>query len=664
MRRVSGAAALALLCILGSCGDGGKPADAPRLIVLGIDAMDPDIVQMLLDAGRMPNIKALAERGGLTTLDTSMPPQSPVAWSAFITGMDPEGHGIYDFIHRDPQTMEPFLSTSSKNEDGEMVLLRHGTPFWEVLAAHGVPCVIFKVPSNFPPTIIGDHACDCLRAFSGMGTPDILGTYGTFTFFTEGSYTVPPHMEAGGTPLVPGGELDIPGGRVVSLDLREGNTQLSISGPQVDHHRYSAVADFSVDRGSGAAELVLDDQRVFVVVGEWTRWLEVDYGRKPGSLERLTGIVRFYLRQVDPEVQLYMSPVNIDPSNPAMPISYPEEAAAALSEDLGPYYTQGMPDDTKALEAEVFDYDDFLIQDSLTYRERVQQLEYELERFDSGLLFFYVHTLDQVQHMLWRTIDPEHPGYRPEFERFRTVIESRYEEMDVLLGEVLESVGPDAEVLVISDHGFAPFARAFNLNRWLATEGYLVLEPDASPVPQLLNEGDVRWRETRAYGLGLNALYVNLKGREKTGVVDPEERNALLDGIAADLLAVRDPGNGKAPVRAVFRPDHAAAVDPAVAPDLLIGYASGYRCSGRGAIGEFEEHILRDNESAWSGDHCMAPQEVPGIIVSSRPIGISAPHLRDIPKTILDFYGIEVPPAMIGHNVWGEDGGTETVSHR
>jgi hypothetical protein len=149
------------------------------------------LTQQMLAAGR-PNLARLAQSGQFGPLETTVPPQSPVAWSSFITGLDAGGTGIFDFIHRDPATMVPYLSTT-RTEDGasvrlgkwrvplrggDVVLLRHGTAFWEILSQHGVETTIVRSPANFPPGGSARHE------LSGMGTPDLLGTYGTFTYFT------------------------------------------------------------------------------------------------------------------------------------------------------------------------------------------------------------------------------------------------------------------------------------------------------------------------------------------------------------------------------------------------------------------------------------------------------------------------------------------------
>ncbi len=661
-RRSPSARAAALLAaglLAASVGCAPRKA-APPLLVLGIDGMDPEILTRLLDAGRMPHFEALAASGGFAPLATTMPPQSPVAWSTFITGLEPAGHGILDFIHRDPLTLQPYLSTSRKGRGGRMELLRRGRPFWDFLIERDIPVTIFKVPANFPPEAPRSGpwplaGCGCYRAFAGMGTPDMLGTYGTFTWYTDGPYTAPAHTEEAGQVLTPGGELEIAGGRIVGLELRDGRAAPEIHGPNSEGGEKRGRFELFVDRGpgggEGAVEIDLGGRRTVLRPGEWSPWLRVDYGRKPLSLARLTGIVRFYLKSLEPHLGLYMTPVNLDPGDPAMPVSVPDGEAPRLEAALGPYYTQGMPADTKALEAEVLDYGEFLAQDGLALDERREHLRRELDRLDSGLLFFYVHSLDQVSHMLWRAADPAHPGYRDEFAPHRRAIDRRYEAMDELLGAAMAAFGERGEIVVLSDHGFAPYERSFNLNTWLMGEGYLGVREGIGVVEASILDDSIAWERTVAYGLGLNALYLNLRGREERGVVEAGKGGSKLEEIGEKLLALRDPADGRPVVGRVYRVDGEAAEGPA--PDLLIGYARGYRASGAAALGRLEADVLSDNLSPWSGDHCMAAHTVPGVLVSSLPLRPGAEfHLRDLPVSILDYYGVGRPERMTGRSIW------------
>ena len=620
-----------------------------KVLILGFDGLDPQILERLVKAGKLPNFKVLIDSGDYRPLATSIPPLSPVAWANFITGMDPGGHGIFDFIHRDPQTMIPYLSTSRTEparrtlrlgnwviplSAGKVTLLRQGKAFWQILEEHGIPTTIVRAPSNFPPVKSRE------RQLSGMGTPDLQGTYGIFSFFTDepvSKYKV----DSGG---------DVFAVRVVNHQVRAKllgpRNSFRVEAPQ------SAV-DFSVliDPANPVAKIVIQDQQLLLKEGEWTPWIQIQFEMIP-YLTSVKGMVRFYLKEIRPHFKLYATPINIDPSAPAMPISTPETYSHDLFEEIGPFYTQGMPHDTKALSNGILDDGEFLQQAKIVLDEHMRMFEYELNRFKSGLLFFYTDRVDQLGHMFWSAMDAKHPAHDPA-SKYSHVIEETYKNMDKILGKALERLDSQTTLMVMSDHGFAPFYRAFNLNTWLKEQGYvrLVDRPTKDGAEFFAN---VNWGETRAYGLGINGLYINLKGREPRGVVEPgAERDSLLKEITGKLLAVRDSKTGEQIIRRVYRAEEVYS-GPALreAPDLIIGYSRGYRVSWESVLGKFSRALFKDNTDKWSGDHAMAAELVPGILVVNKKIKSHNPALYDLAPTILNEFGISKGEGMVGKNLF------------
>ena len=645
------AGVLALVVALGGCAS-SPSADAPgkRVLVLGFDGLDPKLLRSFMDAGDLPNFAKLASRGSFGPLRTTMPPQSPVAWSTFITGRDPGGHGIYDFIHRDPAppgglAILPYLSTSRVEEEewsiplgrytlpiqsGETELLRRGKAFWNVLVEHGVPATIVKIPANFPPE--PSEA----RTLSDMGTPDVRGTYGTFFLYT-------------GDPA-DGDTRNVSGGVIRRVQPRRGHVRADLPGPPNpflrDGERATTSLDVFVDAGSDTAKIEVSGREIVLRAGEWSGWVPVSFDLVPG-LASVAGIVKLHLAATKPYLRLYVSPVNMDPSDPALPISTPPEYAAELQERVGYYYTQGLPEDTAALSAGALDDDAFLEQEDQIWEERMRLLETELARFRRGLLFVYFGGADQVSHMLWRATEADHPaGASPGHE---DAIREIYRHLDTSLGRALEALGPDGDVtvIVLSDHGFASFRRAAHLNSWLRDQGWLRLRGDAKTGGELFR--DVDWVRTRAYGLGLNGLYLNLRGRERYGIVSPAERERIVRGISEKLLEWRDPDTGDAVVERVYRREEIYSdTYRDLAPDLMVGYSRGYRVSDVSALGEIPEALIEDNVKKWSGDHCIAHELVPGVLLANRAVEGENPGLEDVAPTVLTLLGVPVPEAMTG----------------
>ncbi len=635
-----------LLLLITSC---GQKVEAPgqKVLILGFDGMDAVRTQTMMAKGELPNFARLRAQGSFSPLATTLPPQSPVAWSTFSTGLNPGGHGIFDFLSRDPKTYLPALSMAEVEEPKRKVDIgswsiplssptiknfRKGETFWKALSDHGIPVVVQRIPANFPPDEAG-------REISGMGTPDMLGTMGTFSFFTD-------------RPLEKKKET---GGRVQQVTLENYTVTAKIDGPPNPYkkNKEDLTIPFTVhvDPTSESAEINLQDQRILLKKGVWTNWYTIRFHLMP--MASSTGIVRFYLKGVKPHFELYMSPINVDPENPALPVTYPSGYAKELAEETGLYYTQGMPEDTWALDQDRIGDDAFLAQADFIYDETYRQFRYEWKRFRSGLFICYFSTTDPVQHMFFRYTDPEWPGYDAErAKKYGRVIADTYKKMDKFLGEVMDEMDDHTTLLVLSDHGFAPFRRAVHINRWLIANGYMTLEDSAK------KEGgeffqNVDWSRTKAYAIGLNGLYLNLAGREKYGIVAPGAADALKDELVGKIEAMVDPKNGERMVNKLYRGDRSYS-GPYVkdAPDLVVGYARGYRGSWQTALGAAPEKLVEDNRKAWSGDHCIDPALVPGILLANRKITKKDPGLIDIGPTVLKIFSVPAPAAMTGKAVF------------
>jgi len=651
--RMSIVVALVLMAAVSGWHCSKSKASAPekKVVVLGFDGMDPNILTKLMDGGRLPNFQKLRETGDFKPLGTSMPPQSPVAWSNFITGMNPGGHGIFDFIHRHPESMLPYLSTSEATgstktisfgdwvlplSSGKVELLRQGRAFWEILQEKKIPATVFRAPANFPPVETD------ARTFSGMGTPDILGTYGTFSFYTD---------------RPPANRDDISGGIVYDVKVVSNKVESALIGPANAFRQGSPETKIPftvwIDPENPVAKFEVAEHQIVLNEGEWSEWLPIQFELIP-HLQAVGGICKFYLKQLRPTFKLYVTPFNIDPSNPALPISTPDSYAHELYEEIGYFYTAGIPEDTKALSWGVFDYPDFVQQAHTVMMESQQLFDYELSRFKEGMLFFYFSSIDQNHHVLWRTVDPTHPGYNPEeAQRFGERIYEIYDIMDQAVGKALKKIDSETTLLVMSDHGFAPYYRSFNLNTWLKQNGYIKFRGSTKP-EDTRYFNNVDWRRTVAYGVGLNGLYVNLRGREIDGSVAPgKKRDELLAEISEKLLAVRDPKNGQPVIQKVYRAEEIYS-GPFVkdAPDLLMGYSRGYRASWETTLGSFPQELIVDNLDPWSGDHCMAMEIVPGVVFANKKISKADPYLYDLAPTILGEFDIDKEEQMVGTTIF------------
>ncbi len=628
----------------------GKTATKTKVLVFGFDGMDPYWTNRWMSEGKLPAFKRLISQGGFRSLRTSVPPQSPVAWSNFIAGTNPGGHGIFDFIHRDPKTYWPVFSAALTEEakktvrirnwilpikGGEVRNLRRGKAFWQVLEEHDIPATIFKIPANYPPVPTGQ------KTISGLGTPDIVGNYNSFRYYTTAFAEV---------------NEDIGGGSIHQVYVIGNRVEARLPGPvnTFKKDRPEAEIEFKVflDPQNPVAKIVLQGQEFILKEKEWSGWKRVRFSLIP--TQSVSGVCMFYLKEVRPDFKLYVSSINIDPADPALPLSTPASYAGRLEKEFGPFFTKGLPADTQALDNNILDESEFLEQDDFVLEESKAMLDYELERFDSGLLFYYISNTDQRQHMFWRLLDEKHPAYDPGLaSQYGGTIEKIYGEADKILGTALDKIDKDTVLLVMSDHGFNPFRRSFSLNKWLKENGYHVLtNPFKQETGSLFPDTD--WSRTRAYGVGLNGLYINKRDREAEGIVgEGAEKETLLREIAGKLEEFVDPKTGeKVILRAYLAKDVYSGPYVQEAPDIILGFNRGYRISFGSPLGKIEKNVLEDNTGKWSGDHMGAAEILPGILAANRPLRAEAPALYDLTATIFEIFGLEKPKELIGKSIF------------
>lgn len=614
-----------------------------RVVVLGLDGLDYTLTQQMLAEGKLPHLDALRKQGCFKPLGTTLPPISPVAWSSFQTGTNPGKHNIYDFLTPDLKTYEPKLSSVEIRPPRRVLrlgkyliplgkadvrLLRKSKPFWSILGEYGIFSSIIRVPITFPP--------EKLRGvlLSAMCVPDLRGTQGMFSY-----YTTKPAREGERT----GGEVH----RVV----RSGDTvRAELVGPENPFRNDRSIlkAPFSVTiKGEGRAVLKIDGTKHQLRQDEYTDWLQVGFRAAPGF--RVYGRCKFLLLSTGPEFGLYVTPINIDPEKPVMPISAPNVYSVYLAKQQGPYATLGLAEDTWAVNEHVLGDQHFLQQCLDADREREVMFFDSLDKVRRGLCVVVFDGTDRLQHMFWRDLDPIHPARREHpVPEGRNVIEDLYKSMDDLVGRtVARCRGTDTLLMVISDHGFNGFRRGIDLNRWLEENGYLKLHEGRRGAEYLAN---VDWSQTRAFGLGLAGIFVNLKGKYAQGIVEPgPEADKLREEIAQRLGTLTDPETGASAIKRVYvtakvyrgpYKDHA--------PDLIPGYQRGYRVSWDTAVGRTTDAVFHDNTKAWSGDHCIDPSLLPGVLFCDRPIETENPRLMDLGPTVLDLFGLPVPDHMDG----------------
>jgi predicted AlkP superfamily phosphohydrolase/phosphomutase len=615
-----------------------------RLIIVGLDGQDPQLTERFMKEGKLPSFSKLADMGCYRRLRTTFPSLSPTAWSSFATGTDPAKHNIFDFLSRDTRTYLPVLSSAHIGDvekflkigkyriplrKPELRLLRKSKPSWTILGEHEIWSTVLRVPITFPPEKF--HGAQ----LSAMCTPDLLGSQGTFFLYTTR----------------PADTKFKEGGIRVALPAGSDRFQTSVKGPEnaflEGKPPLEVPLTIALDRAARRARGQLDGTAVDLKEKELSDWITLSFKAAPAI--KVSANCRMMITEMDEHFSLYVTPLNIDPENPAMPISHPPYYATYLAKRIGPYCTLGLAEDTWALNEGVIDDATFLKQAYDIDREREQMFFVALDRLRKGTLTCVFDGVDRIQHMFWRYIEKGHPAARGvDGNGHADAIEKIYRHSDELVGKVMGRLRNDDLLMVVSDHGFASFRRGVNLNAWLLSKGWLALKEGGDGTTEWLR--DVDWSRTKAYALGLTGMFLNIEGREGKGIVKPGEDAARVKAeIMAALKGLRDTGTGETAVNEAF--DTAKLYSGPYlqnAPDLIIGFNAGYRTSWDGATGVVSGPVFEDNTKAWSGDHCIDPRLVPGVLFASRRIDRKDPALVDIAPTVLRLFGLDPPAHMDG----------------
>jgi predicted AlkP superfamily phosphohydrolase/phosphomutase len=610
----------------------------------------------MLERGELPNLARIQKSGSYSRLKTTYPAQTPVAWSSFATGTNPGGHGIFDFISRDPATYLPDAALSRferpKSAFGapQVVNQRKGHPLWHALTDAGVPSVVLRCPCTFPPEELNG------RMIAGVGVPDLRGSQNKGTFYTQDRNAQARESE-----------------QVVILEAGS-DLKTQVIGPR--NTRQSPPGDtkceirVQVKKEQRALMIETGGNPARIEVAEkcWSEWVLFKF--KFSMLQSVTGIARFYVKQVEPQIEFYVSAINFDPAAPMFPVSAPANYAKDLAGEIGLFSTLGMAEDHNGLNNGRLDEAAYLAQCELVLEERERLMRFELDRFAEGFFFLLYDTPDRVQHMLWRFRDPEHPGYEPDLARdFSMLIEQHYARCDKLLAPVLDKVDENTLLFVLSDHGFNTFRRAFDTNTWLWQNGLLALKDGRKPSEDIGEAlAAVDWSRTYAYAVGLGGIYLNFKGRESEGILEEgTESERVRTAIQTGLPGIPDGVSQRAAVRSVSRREQLySGPYAAAAPDLLVNFHPGFRVSWESAVGGFANSLIADNTRKWSGDHIIDPDAVPGILFVNRELapGIAragtpvpsqsnlvTPNIIDLAPAILNHLGVPVPQTMEGESL-------------
>ncbi len=577
-----------------------------RVLIIGLDAFDPRTFERLYENGRLPHLGKYVTGGRYSRFAVSNPPQSEVSWTSIATGLNPGGHGMFDFVHRDPATYAlnvSLLPTKSGFGGTQFALPFSAHTLFDQAVSQGYPATALWWPAMFPARVQSP-----VRTLPGLGTPDILGRLGVGTFFSTNEEMEKENGRNRKIPVItlqPSGAGRYSGQLVGPIRKKRGGAA-------------AAMLPLQVERtGDQSVRVRVDKQTLDLREGQWSPIIELSF--KVSRFIAVKALTQFVLSHSQPDIHLYALPLQIHPLNSPWRYATPRSFVKKTWQAEGPFLTLGWPQDTTALEENCITDDQFLaLCDSIVAR-RERVLLHHLEQFREGVLATVFDTLDRVQHMFRRD--------RPD------LIDAWYVKMDALVGRVetrLQALGlkDKTKIVILSDHGFTEFEYKVHLNRWLVAHGYLT--PKAAGDAGSFQNVD--WSQSRAYAIGLNSVYLNMAGREGQGIVTVSEQGATVNRLCDELLQWQGE-NGRSVIQKVWRQNEAFDGPlTAYGPDIMVGFAPGFRASAQTGLGGWEKESLEPNRDHWGADHCINPEAVPGVLFASGGLSnFPNPSYRDIP---------------------------------
>ena len=621
---------IVLLLLIQACSNGGVEMNSKydKVIVIGIDGMDPKITDKLIDEDKLPNFKKLADEGSYMNLNTSYPPHSPVAWTSIATGTNPGKHNIFDFIRRNKENYIPELSLSKSvsgiaGTDYESYVKTD--PFWRITSNKKIPTNVIRWPVTFPPERVEGNL------LSGLGVPDIKGFLSGYSLYSSQDL-----------------ESDKASNKLIKVDIEDEQfINTYVWGPRTK--KGGEIVELKVPMElriqEESVDIIINAEKYNVKLNGWSDWIRVKF--KAGMFKNVYSIFRVYVISLEP-FEMYVTTMQIDPMNPVLDISYPAKYSEDLAKEIGSYYTLGMPEETDGLTDGRLTDEAFLehIEQIEDERDKMFWKEFEtFKKWNNGVYAFVYDSSDRVQHVFWdeKLLDNKTDGFS-----LNPAVEDYFVKKDKFIGEVLEQLDNNTLLLVVSDHGFTSFEKSVSVNTWLAENGFMTLNRDIKEGDDGALFRDVDWSNTKAYSVGFNGIFINVKDREGQGIV--ENREEVVNEIKEKLEALED--DGRMVINKAYKREEIYN-GPLIneGPDLVVGFNPGYRMSWQNAIGGFTKEIININDKKWDGDHLVDAVFVPGVLFSNQKINKESANQLDIAPTILDALGLDVPEQMDGNSL-------------
>lgn len=598
-----------------------------KVMMLGLDGADPMLVAKYIKAGKLPNLKKVIE-AGVTTTDLAMqgvlPAITPPNWATLATGAWPNTHGITCFWNH---TLGNSLDLMDYGWNSE--LLKAET-VWDAFARDGKKSILFNYPTAWPPTtkdaiyVDGTSIYTNLRGyidyekvyeckvgeFPIQEIPHVLDNSGT-DCRVEGEisslkaeiskdeyagygYTQPglvtsvedgelsadtPNADRVITPLkTPKGWAFAPAGaKEVILPVNNGEARrygLFIAEDGKNYNKIAIYASKQDEKPIGEAK-----------VNEWSQWIYDTYIFE-GKNTPVAYKIRIISMAADGSAVTFYSSFVLDLAGDRY--FYPASIGQEIYEKVGPMLQPVNYDRLNPLADEI-------LLESITemYQWHVEAINYLLENKEWELFYTHMHGIDMYNHFY---LDYTFPESSPEYVRYQELIYKIYEISDHFVGEMLKHLDGDTTIIITSDHGGVgknpQTEHPLIGDMWGINVG-IMGQLGYTTVKEIDGKQEIDWEHTTAVAQRATFIYINLKGRDPQGIVDPKDYDKLVEKIIDDLYSYRDPHTGRRVVSFAMNRNDMEVVGlggPHCGDIFYILEPEFTRCHGNG----LSNHILLD----------------------------------------------------------------------
>jgi len=534
-----------------------------KVILIGIDSLLPEFIDKFLDEGNLPNIKQLIKNGVYSRALPVLPTLTSTNWVTIATGVDPAVHGITCFFGHEPGSPLSELTNAFSSDYCK------AEPIWVTAEKEGRVSIIIDYPASYPVTLkqgvhVGEYGCPS-RSEKQIS---FSMCYSTEKYKWGSQIQIRPAVNWKNIPKSYSTPLE---SKISIYPSRWDNIGWPWDSPSViercDAKNYEILILDTQNKGYDriiVAENKDAGKRVASLsVGDWSNWIITNFILKGRVIEAAFRMKLIELSSDGKKIKLYTTQIY-----PTREFAHPKIVSDELLRECGPFLLLAhneVPYQNKWVDLQTF-------KEETEYQAKwfAKASEYLIVNKPWDLFFLKWHSPDHIQHTFWDKIDPVSPTYNPDCaEEYWDIFRWNYKLVDYIVGQIMKSTDVNTVVLLVSDHGHITSGKSVMINDLLSKAGLLTFDKN----------GQVNWAETKAYAQRMMYIYVNLKGREPGGIVEPgEEYEKIREEIITVLLDLKDPKTGKHPISFALKREEALALGLGGdrVGDVIYGMRGGY----------------------------------------------------------------------------------------